>query len=62
MAVVVTVLGAAALGFGYKKHKQRSILVLLAVGLAFIFAGAYLGDLLPNHWYEVAITLAAAGS
>ena len=60
LAVIVTLLGAAALGNGYRRHKQRSILVLMAVGLALIFSGAYFGDLLPNHWCEVAITLAGS--
>jgi carbon starvation protein CstA len=57
MAVIVTLLGAGALGSGYRRHKQRSILMLMAVGLAFIFFGAYFGDRLPHHWNEIAITL-----
>lgn len=60
MAVLVTILGALALGSGYRRHKQRSILVLMAAGLALIFFGAYFGDSLPNHWCEVAITLAGS--
>jgi uncharacterized membrane protein YfcA len=60
LAVVVTLLGAAALGSGYRRHKHRSILVLMAAGLALIFFGAYCGDSLPNHWYEVAITLSGS--
>jgi carbon starvation protein CstA len=60
MAVLVTLLGALALGSGYRRHKQGSILILMAVGLALIFSGAYFGDLLPNHWCEVAITLAGS--
>jgi peptidoglycan/LPS O-acetylase OafA/YrhL len=60
LAVFVTIVGALALGTGYRRHKQRSILVLMAVGLALIFSGAYFGDLLPNHWCEVAITLAGS--
>jgi uncharacterized membrane protein YfcA len=60
LAVLVTLLGAAALGSGYRRHKQRSILVLMAAGLALIFFGAYFGDRLPNHWCEVAITLSGS--
>jgi uncharacterized membrane protein YfcA len=60
MAVIVTLLGTAALGNGYRRHKQRSILVLMAAGLALIFFGAYFGDRLPNHWDEVGITLAGS--
>jgi peptidoglycan/LPS O-acetylase OafA/YrhL len=60
LAVFVTLVGALALGTGYRRHKQRSILILMAVGLALIFSGAYFGDLFPNHWCEVAITLAGS--
>ena len=60
MAVLVTLLGTVALGLGYKRHKQPSVLLLMAAGLTLIFTGAYFGDLLPNHWYEVAITLAGS--
>jgi carbon starvation protein CstA len=60
LAVLVTIVGALALGAGYRRHKRRSILVLMAAGLALIFFGAYFGDSLPNHWCEVAITLAGS--
>ena len=60
LAVVITLIGAVALGVGYRKHKQWSVLGLMAVGLVLIFTGAYVGDRLPSHWYEVAITLAGS--
>lgn len=60
LAVMVTLVGALALGTGYRKHKQRSILALMAVGLALIFTGAFYGDRLPSHWYEVVVTLAGS--
>jgi len=60
MAVLVTLLGAVALLTGYRRHRRRTILVLIASGLALIFAGAWFGDLLPSHWTEVAITLAGS--
>ena len=60
LAIVVTLVGAFALGKGYRKHKQHSILMLMATGLALIFAGAFLGDRLPSHWCEIAITLAGS--
>jgi len=60
MAVLVTALGAAALVGGYRRHKRRSILVLMIAGLALIFTGAWFGDCLPNHWAEVGITLAGS--
>jgi hypothetical protein len=58
LAVGVTLIGALALGTGYRKHKQRSILWLMASGLTLIFTGAFVGDRLPSHWAEVAVTLA----
>ena len=57
LAVFVALVGAIALGMGFRKHKQKSILWLMAIGLALIFAGAYFGDHLPSHWMEVTITL-----
>ena len=30
---------------------------MMSVGLAFIFAGAFYGDRLPSHGYEVAVTM-----
>jgi uncharacterized membrane protein YfcA len=57
LAVGVTLIGAFALGTGYRKHKQRSVLWLMASGLTLIFTGAFVGDHLPSHWVEVAITL-----
>jgi hypothetical protein len=58
LAVGVTLIGALALGTGYRKHKQRSILWLMASGLTPILTGAFVGDRLPSHGIEVAITLA----
>jgi carbon starvation protein CstA len=60
LAILVTLIGAVALGAGYRKHKQKSILGLMAIGVALILAGAYLGSRLPSHAAEVAITLAGS--
>ena len=60
LAVCVAALGAIALVRGYRAHGRRRILALMAAGLGCIFAGAFLGDLLPGHGYEVAITLAGS--
>ena len=60
LAVLIALIGAVSLGFGYRKHKQCSALGLMAAGLLLIFAGAYFGDRLPSHWCEVAITLAGS--
>ncbi|QHN04970.1 MerC domain-containing protein [Granulicella sp. WH15] len=60
LAILVTILGAVAILSGYQKHKRRSILALMALGLALISTGALFGDRLPSHWLEVAITLAGS--
>lgn len=60
LATLVTIIGALALGFGYRKHQRKSILGLMASGLTLILAGAVFGDQLPSHGYEVAITLAGS--
>jgi uncharacterized membrane protein YfcA len=60
MAIVVTLLGALALATGYRRHKRRSVLALMALGLTLIFAGAFFGDRLPSHWCEIFITLAGS--
>jgi peptidoglycan/LPS O-acetylase OafA/YrhL len=57
LAVGVAVLGAIALVKGFRTHGRRRILGLMALGLAAIFAGAFYGNRLPSHGYEVAITM-----
>jgi hypothetical protein len=56
LAVGVAALGAMALVKGFRTHGRRRILGLMALGLAFIFAGAFFGERLPSHGYEVAVT------
>jgi hypothetical protein len=57
LAVGVAALGAIALVRGFRTHGRRRILGLMALGLCFIFAGAFYGDRLPSHGYEVAVTM-----
>jgi hypothetical protein len=57
LAVGIAALGAVALVNGFRTHGRRRILGIMAVGLAFIFAGAFYGDRLPSHGYEVAVTM-----
>jgi uncharacterized membrane protein YfcA len=57
LAVIVALLGAVSLATGYRRHRQASILALMAAGLACIFFAAYAGDYLPARWNEVAITM-----
>jgi hypothetical protein len=57
LAVGVAALGAIALVKGFRTHGRRRILGLMALGLGFIFAGAFYGDRLPSHGYEVSVTM-----
>jgi hypothetical protein len=57
LAVGVAALGAMALVKGFRTHRRRRILGLMALGLEFIFAGAFFGGRLPSHGYEVAVTM-----
>jgi hypothetical protein len=57
LAVGIAALGAIALAKGFRTHGRRRILGIMATGLAFIFAGAFYGDRLPSHGYEVAVTM-----
>jgi uncharacterized membrane protein YfcA len=57
LAVIVAAIGCFAIVSGYRKHRHRRVLVLMSTGLSFIFAGAYLGDRLPSHIAEIAVTL-----
>ena len=60
MAGAVATFGAAALVNGFRTHGRRRILVLMAMGLACIFFGAFWSDLLPSHGFEVLVTLAGS--
>jgi heme A synthase len=57
LAVAVAALGAIALVKGFRTHGRRRILVLMALGLGFIFAGAFFGGRMPSHGCEVAVTM-----
>jgi hypothetical protein len=57
LAVGIAALGAVALVKGFRTHGRRRILGMMAAGLAFIFAGAFYGDRLPSHGFEVAVTM-----
>jgi len=61
LAVSIAFVGALALVKGYRRHKKRRIPLLIAIGLVFIFGGAWYGDHLPSHTTEVAITMIGSG-
>jgi hypothetical protein len=56
LAVFIAFIGALATLRGFRTHRRRPVLFLMAAGLSFIFSGAWFGDLLPRHWMEIAIT------
>src|SRR5580692_11723245 len=43
LAVAIATLGAIALVKGFRKHRSSRVLVLIVVGLVFVFGGAYWG-------------------
>jgi MerC mercury resistance protein len=57
LAVGVAVLGAMALAKGYRAHRRRRVLAVMAAGLGFIFFGAFFGERLPAHGFEVGVTM-----
>jgi hypothetical protein len=57
LAVIIATLGALALVKGYRSPRSLRVLFLMISGLGCIFAGAYWGDRLPSHRYEVLVTL-----
>jgi hypothetical protein len=61
LAAAIAALGAIALVRGYRRHRSPRVLVLMIVGLAFIFGGAYWGDHLPSHAAEILVTLVGSG-
>jgi hypothetical protein len=61
LAVAIAALGAIALIKGYRNHRSLRVLLLMVAGLAFIFGGAFRGDLLPSHGVEVLVTLIGSG-
>jgi len=60
LAVLVTIIGTAAIGFGYRRHKRKRVLVAAMLGVMLICFGAYFGDRIPSHGIEVGVTLAGS--
>jgi hypothetical protein len=61
LAAGIAMIGGIALFYGYRKHRRVRIPLLMAIGLGFIFAGAWWGDRLPSHRAEVAVTMVGSG-
>jgi len=58
---MLVAMGAIALVRGFRVHGRWSILAMMAMGLGFIFFGAWFGEDLPSHGWEIAVTLAGSG-
>lgn len=56
LAVLIALIGAVAILRGFRAHRRRRVLILTAAGMGCIAAGAWFGDLLPEHWMEVGVT------
>jgi len=61
LAVIIAAIGALALIKGYRSHRRPHVLLLMTVGLACIFAGAFWGNHLSSHAVEVLITFIGSG-
>ncbi len=60
LAIAVASLGALALLHGFRAHRRRRVVWLMAAGLGCIFGAAWWGDQLPSHAAEVALTFAGS--
>lgn len=56
LAVLVACFGTLALFRGFRQHRRFVVFLLMLCGLGCIAGAAWLGDLLPAHGFEVAIT------
>jgi MerC mercury resistance protein len=60
LAYLLAAVGLIAFWNGYKVHRRRVVLLLLAIGILAITVGAYADSLLSNHTWEVLITVAGS--
>ena len=56
MALLIAAIGAIALVRGFRVHRRKSVLLLMAAGISLIGFAAFDGNNFPSHWVEVAIT------
>ena len=57
LAVLVAGSAAVALFYGFRKHRRKRVLLLMAAGLTLIIGTAWFGHRISNHVLEVGITL-----
>jgi hypothetical protein len=56
LVYVLAAVGLFAFRSGYKLHRKKFVLLLLAIGMAWISVGAYADRVLPSHRWEILIT------
>jgi hypothetical protein len=61
LAVLVALFGTIALIAGFRRHRRHATLFLMLGGLGSIAGTAWLGDKLPSHAWEIAITMIGSG-
>ncbi|WP_263375607.1 MerC domain-containing protein [Granulicella aggregans] len=61
LALLVALFGVTALFIGFRKHRRRSVLLMMSLGLSCIGGAAWFGNSLPSHAVEVAITFCGSG-
>lgn len=60
LAYLLAAVGLVAFWGGYKVHRRKVVLLLLAVGISCVTVGAYADSLLPTHTWEVLITVSGS--
>lgn len=61
LALLVALFGVVALIAGFRRHRRGLVLASMSLGLGCIAGAAWLGDKLPSHAFEVAITFCGSG-
>ena len=61
LAAIVAAIGCIAIVRGYRKHRRLRVFGLMIGGLGLICAGACLGNRLPSHATEMAVTMTGSG-
>jgi hypothetical protein len=59
-AYLLAAVGLVAFWAGYKVHRRKLVLLLLAIGILGVTVGAYADFLLRSHLWEVMVTMAGS--
>jgi MerC mercury resistance protein len=60
LAYILAAVGLVAFWAGYKVHRRKLVLLLLAIGILGVTVGAYADFLLRTHIWEVMVTMAGS--